>query len=400
MATGDSVPYRYLPQAIVEQGTFRLDAFPSLDDPQYYAIVKDKGGHLVSKKPVTPALFEAPVFLAMRLFKGKLTELDRMFMGKITMSILAALASAGMFLVLLRIAPWWLAALGGIGVTCATPLWFTAMDCWPHPLLAMLNVYTMLLLFSPKRWGIAGAGLLQGIAFTTRPGAIVILALFLLFVFFCGGKTWKERFAATGMYIAGLAGPLILLGIYNAVLFGSPFSTGFGGQASSRIRWPWYGLAGLLFSPAKGLFVFSPVLVGMFMVTPSGWRQYPLAIVALLAFALHTVFWACYADWWGGWAWGPRYVTEALPFAIYLAAIGYLGLANRIGGKWIWPVAGILCVVSLFIQGVGAFSWNGDYHSEFDKGWGEGHTWVWKAPPEPVWRLRRGQFNPPPWWQD
>jgi len=391
--TGDSVPYRYLPIALLKHGTFRLDAFPHLAEPQYYAIVRDRQGSLISKKPVTPALFEVPFFLGYAAFKGKLpqNEWTMMQLGRLTMCVISAIACVLLAMSLKGLHHRFLPLLGGLGLVMMTPFWFTALDCWPHPLLAALNAACLLLISrrkSQRTW--VFIGLFQGIAITTRLGAGVVSLVFLAAALLEKSELRSSRMRHAAGMILGALPPLILLGWYNQKYFGNPFTTGFGSQVAGRIRAPFGALAGLLVSPAKGIFLYSPIFVFGFASLRKSLREKFEIRLSLLCLLFHTLLWSFYADWWGGWAWGPRYLMDVMPFALFIACISIDHLlAKSSNKKRLLILIIVFAVLSFAIQCVGIMTWNGEYHRTFDKGWGEGRNWVWKSPYEPLWRLVR-----------
>ena len=79
------------------------------------------------------------------------------------------------------------------------------------------------------------------------------------------------------------------------------------------------GLGGLLFSPTRGLFVFSPFL--LFLVL--AWRHLPrergLTLALSLGVILQILLYAK-TDWRGGASWGPRYMTDLLPLLMWMLA--------------------------------------------------------------------------------
>ncbi|MBN1903243.1 hypothetical protein JW926_18130 [Candidatus Sumerlaeota bacterium] len=390
-STGDSVPYRYLPEAIWEHRAFSLDMFPHLDAPENYALVRDIHGNLVSKKPVSPALFEIPAFLIFRKIYQPFDAMERILMGKWTMSILAAFACAVLFLSLVRKVGFTIATMSGLGLVIFTPFWFTAMDCWTHPILALMNILSLYLIGKRGTMFWVLTGFLQGIAVTARLGAFPVFLVFAAFSFFMEGGS-KKRWMNIVWFAVGAALPLIFLGLYNHAHFGSPFRSAFQGQSLNRIRFPFEGLAGFLFSPAKGLFLFSPILIlfplGAFRIRNLGF-QAPIALIGIIA---HILFWSCYADWWGGWGFGARYLAEITPFIIFINALTVKFILARFEKNWKKCLfVGFLILLLLLSFGnqiIGAFTWNGDYHAQFDKGWGDGKNWVWKAPFEPWWRWK------------
>ncbi len=91
----------------------------------------------------------------------------------------------------------------------------------------------------------------------------------------------------------------------------------------------WYPTLGYLFSPAKGVFWYSPVLM-MSLAAPlvagrSRWREAWLPLILALAFAL--VYGAIRQELWhGGAGWGARYMLPLTPFLM----LGALPLLDRI----------------------------------------------------------------------
>ncbi len=116
------------------------------------------------------------------------------------------------------------------------------------------------------------------------------------------------------------------------------------------------GIAGLLFSPTRGLFVFSPFLLFLpcrfrQALRDRGTRGLTLALAA--AAALQVLLYAK-ADWTNGAAWGPRWLTDLTPLLVWMlppvvAALGAVGRA----------VFFLATCAAIAIEAIGAFWYTG-----------------------------------------
>ena len=100
----------------------------------------------------------------------------------------------------------------------------------------------------------------------------------------------------------------------------------------------------VLFSDGRGLFVWSPLTVlglGGWVVLARRHRRLALSVAA--AFLLQALINGSVADWWAGWSFGARRMTELLP----LFVVGLAGLLDRVQLRWLRPalwVVILLCV--------------------------------------------------------
>jgi hypothetical protein len=108
------------------------------------------------------------------------------------------------------------------------------------------------------------------------------------------------------------------------------------------------GLAGLLFSPGRGLLIYTPVLV--FAAAVRG-RPSPLLTACLVFSALHLAIVAKWAMWWGGYCWGPRLLSELAAPLIVMTALATPRLASR-------PVRAAFATLALYsflVQALGVY---------------------------------------------
>jgi hypothetical protein len=136
----------------------------------------------------------------------------------------------------------------------------------------------------------------------------------------------KDRRAWIG-YAAGVSGPFLLICVYNIACFGTPFTTNYAAQNPMfQMTGDWLGvfvapsasvLLAVTFSPFRGLFVSSPVLLlAVFglarMLRDVRFRTDAWTCAAITAF--YVLFTISFNAWTGGSGVGPRYLVPAIPF--------------------------------------------------------------------------------------
>jgi hypothetical protein len=184
---------------------------------------------------------------------------------------------------------------------------------------------------------------------------------------------------SAGAGVAALAGVLYNYWLFGNFVGGAPFRTEIwlqelGTRDMFAGSLP-VGFAGLTVSPSRGLFIFSPVVGVAVYGAVRAWkfslsadetrtRDFSssdavllLRYVSLAAVAVLLVY-SKFIAWWGGHGFGPRYLTDAMPFVGLLFAPGWEPLIARpwraSAGK---TMAIAVLTYSIFIQAVGAFCW-------------------------------------------
>jgi len=254
----------------------------------------------------------------------------------------AAVAAVLLYALLLRLGvP---AALPAALVFGATPLWAQACVVSPHPLSIAFSVAALLALSDRARTPRASAvaGLCAGCAVLTWFGALLPVALPLgLYGIATGSR--RARLA----FVAGAAGPALLLGLWNLLNNGAPWAFpdlgrdgGWLSEVAARNavfslslptpRRVWEVTVGT----RRGLLIFAPAL----LLAPAGfkllWRRHRSLTLLLIAIAVATALQAACKplSWHGGTAAGPRYLIPGalalcVPLGYGLAAFPRLGTA-------------------------------------------------------------------------
>ena len=378
ISTGDTYPARYLPFAIWHWHTVLLDPIvditaqgwtpikPRKDkglarkvDPQEaFWIVRLPGGHAVSLYPVVAPLLVTPLYLPAVTYLSatgwESQQLDRLarIMEKICASLLVAV-SVGLFYLLARRrggrSP---ALLLTFAYAFGTTTWvISSQAMWQHGAAELLVVSALLLLTAPcTRARAIAAGVVLGLIACNRPpDAIIAVALGAY------GLWWARRFAP--LLLAAALLPAVPLLVYNFGIVGHIAGAyGLVGDPSFFAHNLFAGLAGLLFSPTKGLFVFSPFLIFVPFCVPSILRDKSvrgIGIAVLAAIALQMLLYAM-ADWRQGGSWGPRWLTDIVPLLVWMLPPVFTEFRRAARALFFVAVG-----AAIIIEAIGAFWYTG-----------------------------------------
>ncbi len=322
-------------QALVDHGTLALDPYRgearcAYDLERDYRVRRQKGS-LYYFAPGAQVLAAPFVFVARRLGRDMLRPADEAATQNALSALLLGLTTwllgrALSRLVMPRVA----LALTAVGVfgsplssTLATGLWGA---CFAVPLLLLaLDVVVRAVTRTPPRVPIARPLLLALVAFACRP----VAAVFVVALCACA---LALRGLSRRAWLAVLAGVLALALAWPFIASHVPE---YYSLAKLRPQTPLLlGLYGTLLSPSRGLFVFCafalPLLPAFWRarrdVAPAGQRA--LAWLGLTWVALQVLLVSLKGNWWGGYSFGPRLLTEAVPALMLLAALAWLRLAG------------------------------------------------------------------------
>ncbi|MEO7934891.1 MAG: hypothetical protein ABIR27_01400 [Dokdonella sp.] len=376
IGAGDTVAVRYLPLMLLHHGTIKADADqsvfaqghpmafpryrPANDDgrvtyfePSAYWLARTRDHELASFYPVVTPLLVAPLYLPAVLWLDahgwEQPHVDRVaeLMEKLAASILAAAASALVFLMLRREGNPWRLPLT-LAFAFGTNTWMISSQAlWQHGTGEFLIVLAMLLVLAPAnlvRTALIGA-ICVLVAANRPPDALIAAAIGLFVVW----RNWRS----VAWLIVGAVLPLAALLYYNVGFMGE-FAGGYGvvSPPSNFFQGNWSGLAGLLVSPSRGLLVFSPflvfVVVGLIQRLRSP-KTKAFAVALSLAVVAQIVLYA-FCDWRAGAAWGPRWLTDLLPILVWMLAPAPMSLRPLARGVFVALIA-----VSVGVQVVGAF---------------------------------------------
>jgi len=347
IGAGDTRASERTAASLVGEADFDLDEYPEVSEP----FAREVAGRRLSIYPPLSAILAAPVFAAASaLFE--LDETGSALAGKLAASLFSGLAAAFLFLAVGRRWSRGPAAQTALLFAFGTSVWSTSQSLWQHPAALLFLSLALVALARAEDdpvWA-ARAGLPLGLAVAARHAALPLVAVVALGTL----VRWPRRSLGFALWAAPAALGVLL---YDALHFGSPFAHGFSGSLAERFSGAWgTGHLGLLISPGRGLLVFTPLVA----VAALGWvrelgrpLERPLAATLGGAVLAHWLVMGAWAEWHGGWCWGPRLMSEALPLLFF-----YLPAGLERAGRW----GTLAAAASVLFQAVGAFSY--DYRQE------------------------------------
>ncbi|MFN2170356.1 MAG: hypothetical protein ACK2UF_02895 [Candidatus Promineifilaceae bacterium] len=337
----DTVPYSdsrwsvYVALSVIREGNTNLDEYADLINSTPGAALPgdaasvEVGGHLRSTFPLgTPLLAVPVVFIADRL-APYLLHLDlhehmrrvrdeiAANLELINASLIAAAAAVVIYWTGRLYLSWSRALLLVFIFAFCTSMWSTASRAlWQHgPSVLMLSLTLYILLAAEKKPQLVQfAGLPLAYAYVVRPTNSLSVLLITAYAFIA----YRRYFLNYLFWSALIAIPFLISNflIYDNLL--APY------YAAGRLDLlsPTFAeaLAGNLLSPARGLLIYSPILLfavyGIYLKIKEGqFTRLDLTLIAILF--LHWLVISSFPHWYGGHSFGSRFFTDMLPYLCY-----------------------------------------------------------------------------------
>ncbi len=358
---GDTLPARYLPLSILRNGNFYLDEFlgplyfDRVDLPFWLRFVN---GHYVSWYPVAPALLALPFYVPSAV--GGVSPTSPLFEGleKLCAAVIVSLSVAILYLVLRRLTTRTMSLLAAVAYALGTSSLSTSSQAlWQHgpsQLALTAALYCLISGRDEPRWiGLSGFPL--AFAVICRPTDVLIAAPLGVYVLL------HHRHKAWQFVLSGIP-PLFFHLWYNVAYWDNLLHS----QVPVFDHAPWTtpfleGFAGILFSPGRGLFVYSPIFLLALVGAGLAWRRNGDALLRWLSVGVLLVIlvYSKWYVWWGGHSYGPRLLADLSPIlTLFLYPLG-----DRLGRSKFLSLVFVVCLVwSVGAHAIGAFlpdrSWN------------------------------------------
>lgn len=386
--SGDTGWMIYTAMSIIHQGNTDIDEYTQADSKVYS--IENVNGHRYNFFPIGTSLLSLPaVYIidqtsdSFHLDIYKTTPLDE---EKYIASFFVTLTCVLLFFIgrilLLKIR---YALLLAFVFSFCTSAWSVASRAlWQHgPSMLMLTLALLLILLARKRPAIIQYSALP-LAFSAviRPTNFSSYAAFSIYILI----SYRRYYPYFFLWSLAVFVPFIL---YSSSIYDALLPTYFGAnRLGSDMSLMVTAFSGNLISPARGLFVFSPVLLfsvwGIFIkYSKKQLEKLDYFIVAIIIF--HWISISSFGHWWGGWTYGPRLFSDMIPFFVYFMIPVFIEMPQMKNIKKIL-VATAFCVLaafSFFVHYRGAtnetvMEWN-KKPNDIDVSYNR--LWEWSDPP-------------------
>ena len=417
---GDSKYTLLLTQSLLSRGSFALDGYglprnlplrvgsATLDGDEYQLEIARN--HLYYYFPPGSSILSAPFvaiadcvgFSPVKPDHSYSLAHDRVVQRVVASLLMATLAAIFYFTARLLLPVGWsaLIALGGV---LGTQVWSTASRAlWAHTWGVALLGSALLLFLAPetgrrKSHPILLATVLSWTYFVRPTNSLFILGITVYLLFF--RRAQFVAYAATG---AAWGAAFVA---YSWTHFGKLLPSYYQTNRLETTQF-WEALAGNLFSPSRGVFVYVPVSLFVMFLVARSWQQQPYRRLVWLTVGVstcHLLAVSCFVPWHGGGCYGPRYTTELVPWFVLLAVLGTRATLSsreaqeelpRADAPWkgLLAAGGTLLLLSVWINGRGANEivtrqWN---QHPVDVDVVPARVWDWRYP-----QILAGIIHPP-----
>ncbi|MCP9630138.1 hypothetical protein NML43_23855 [Rhodopseudomonas palustris] len=335
---------------------------------EYRHVIEDKqrlyieahGDRLYNMFPVGVSVMAMPAVLAASTIYPKLHDdlkwaIPTQLQKYIACAIAAAAAGVFCLFIVSTFQSVPIALISTIILCFCTSMWSQASrTLWQHgPVVLMFSLTLLLMAWARHRpWIIQFAGATLAFAFICRPTAAIPIAVISLYVLIRHLR-WAPLFFG---WAAITTAPWFA---YNWSINHTWFTEYYLPSRIVRTSTFWTAIAGNLISPARGLIIYSPILIAAipgFWIAMRKSESRDFAIISAAIIVLHLIVISRFPHWWAGHSYGTRFMTDVLPFCIYLVAHLLQELPHWTRPWRVGTIGAMLTLgaISVFMHGQGA----------------------------------------------
>ncbi len=377
LPAGDSTPATYLPLSILREGNFNLDEFDFLHKNGVRHYLEFVNGHYVSAFPVGSSIMALAMYIPTAIGGAEIDAVLPKELAKMSAAAIVALSAVLFYGLLRRLTSRRISMLLTVVYALgSSSLSISSRGLWQHgasQLALTAGVYCLVRGRGQPVW-IAISGFPLAFSVVCRPSdLVVVLPLILYVIRYHRPQFLKFAIAAFPVAVFQL--------LYNEIYFGNPFHSQFP-LSETFFKTPLLeGFAGILFSPARGLFIYSPVfllsLLGMGLVWHRNGDRLLRSLTA--GVLLSILLYSKWGNWWGGTGqnYGPRFMADITPLlTLFLYSARRLISRNR----WLKKIFVLTLLWSIGAHSIGAFWDQGNWNSYMGYRFPES-LWSWNESP-------------------
>lgn len=312
-------------------------------------------------------------------------------------ALVTALFSVFAFLIASELLPLLASCALAVAAAFASPTWSTlSRGLWSHDWFVVLIAAAIWLLVRAERHGrrppVVVLATLAVWSTFVRPTGVLPLAAFGIYLLIRSRRDAVRFALAASPWIVAFA-------VWVWTTYGAVVPPYFSSHAAATGGWRFVeGFAGTLVSPSRGVLVFCPWILYVAWLLwryRASLRRLRWVLLATAASVVHLLVVAASPKWWGGYSYGPRLMSDVLPWLLLLAVLA-LDARRRsgVGGSRKLEVSVGMAVVVLAaaMHAPAALSrrteeWNAlpvRLHQDEDR------LWSWSDPQFLAWRAPRG----------
>ncbi len=356
----------HVAMSIIKEGNTDLDEYKEIIPDDDYRIEKING-HFYSLFSIGAPIFAVPfVYIYDKFFFDLAGYMkNNVPAGKIEVvvaSFITALVSVFIYLIARLFLSTRLSLLLVFIFAFCTSAWSTASRAlWQHgPSMLVLSIALYFILLARRRPElIQFASIPLALSYILRPTNNVSVLLLALFVF----TYYRKFFLKYLLWSLIVAIPFIAfnISIYHTML--PPYYLGhLNGNFFSTDRTS-EALLGHMLSPSRGLFIFTPIFLfslwGMvFSIRKKSVEKLDYFLIGIII--LHTLVISLVFLWWGGHSYGPRYMSDMIPYLVYflIPTVQRMYLLKGWSKFVLIFIFGVLILASFSIHYRGATNWD------------------------------------------